>query len=69
MSEVFEVNVGMHQGCVLSHFSILADVIELAREGYLSELMYVDDLVLMSEITEGLINSFKNLSSLWKAKV
>ena len=51
LSEEFEVKVGMHQGSVLSHFpfAVVVDVVtEFAREGALSELLYVDDLVLMS---------------------
>ena len=46
LSEEFEVKVGMHQGSVLSPFlfAVMVDVIEFAREGALSELIYVDDL-------------------------
>ena len=61
LSEEFEVKVGMHQGSVLSPvlFAVVVDVVaEFAREGTLSELLYGDDLVLMSEITEGLRNKF-----------
>ena len=61
LSEEFEVVVGMHQGCVLSHFlsSVLVDVVtEFAREVALSQLLHADDLVLMSETMEGLWNKF-----------
>ena len=56
LSEEFEVKVGMHQGSVLSPFlfAVVVDVTELVREGVLSELLYVDDLVLMIETIEGL---------------
>ena len=49
LSEEFEVNVGMHQGSVLSPFlfAVVVDVVtEFARDG---ELLYADDLVLVSE--------------------
>ena len=61
LSEEFETNVGMHQGSVLSHFhlALLLDVVtELAREGMLSESLYADNLVLMSEMIVGLRNEF-----------
>ena len=61
LSEEFEIKVGMHQGSVLSPFLfavIVAVVTELAKEGVLSELLYADDLVPMSESIEGLRNKF-----------
>ena len=65
MSEEFGVKVGVHQGSVLSPlvFSIVVDVVtENAREGLMSEILYADDLVLMSESMEGLREKF------WKWK-
>ena len=56
-SEEFEVKVGVHQGSVLSPlmFTIVVDVItENARRGVVNELLYVDDLVIMSETIEDL---------------
>ena len=60
MSEEFEVKVGMHQGSVLSDFfAVVVDVVtEYAGECALSELLYADDFVLMSETIEGLRNKF-----------
>ena len=61
MSEEFEVKVGMHQRSVLSPFLsavVVDDVTEFAREGALSELLYTDDLVLISETSEELRNRF-----------
>ena len=55
------VDVWIHQGCVLSPFlfaMVVGDVTEFAREGVLSELLYADDLVLMSETIVGLRNKF-----------
>ena len=54
LSEEFEVKVGMLQGSVMSSFlfAAMVDVItEFAREGALSELLYGDELILMSETT------------------
>ena len=62
LSEKFVVNVGMHQGSILSPFLfvVVVDVVtEFAREVALSELLYADDLVLMSETIVGLRNKWK----------
>ena len=64
-SEEFEVNVGVHQGSVLTPllFAIVVDVItENARRGVVNELLYADDLVIMSEDMEDLKERFCN----WK---
>ena len=61
LSEEFEVKLGMHQGSVLSPFlfaGVVDVVTEFAREGALSELLYADDLVLMSVTIMGLRNKF-----------
>ena len=50
LSEEFEVNVGLHQGSVLSPFlfALVLDVVtEFAREGVICVLFYADDLVLL----------------------
>ena len=54
LSEEFEVKVGMHQGSVLSPFlsTVVVDIVtEFAREG---ELLYADDIVMMSVSIERL---------------
>ena len=60
-SEEFKVKVGMHQGSVLPPFifAVVVDVVTVfTRECALSELLYADDFVLMSETIEGLSNRF-----------
>ena len=61
LSEEFEVKVGMNQVSVLSPFLfalVVVVVSEFTREGVLSELLYADDLVHMSETIEGLRDKF-----------
>ena len=60
LSEEFWLTVGMQQASVLSSFLFV-----VAREGVLSELLYADDLVLMSETIEGLRDKFMK----WKETV
>ena len=57
--ELFEVKLLMHQDSELSLFlfAVVVDVVKkFARHGALSELLYADDLVLMSETIKGLRN-------------
>ena len=57
LSESFEVKVGLHQGLVLSPllFAAVMDVVSSdARSGLPSELLYVDDLVIMAPTMEQL---------------
>ena len=52
LSEEFDVNVGLHQGSVLSSlfFAIVIDVVmNKIKEGTLQEILYTDDLVLIAE--------------------
>ena len=70
-SEKFGVRVGVHQGSVLSPliFAIVADVVtEHAREGLLNEILYADDLVLMSENTDDLRERFQKRRSALEGK-
>ena len=58
---IVDVKEGMHQESVLSPFlfAVVVDVVtEFARECALCGLLYADDLVLMSETTEGLRDKF-----------
>ena len=57
LNESFEVNVGLHQGSVLSPllFAAAMDVVSSeARSGLPSELLYADDLVIMAPTMEQL---------------
>ena len=61
LSQEFLVQVGVHQGSVLSPllFAIAVDVTsENAREGLMNEILYADDLVLMSKGMENLKEKF-----------
>ena len=70
LSREFEVNVGLCHGSVLSPFLfvVVVDATELSREGMLSELLYADDLVLMSETIEGLRNTFLKWKEAFESK-
>ena len=70
LSEEFLVQVSGHQGSVLSPllFAIAVDVIsENAKQRLMNEILYVDDLVLMSEGLENLKEKFLNGKRLLKA--
>ena len=60
--------MGMHQGSVLSPLTVVDVVNECAREGVLSELLYADDLVLMSETIEVLRNRFLEWKGAFESK-
>ena len=71
LSHEFEVIVGMHQGSVLSPFlfAVVVDVVtEFAGEVVLSELLYADDLVLMSETIERLRYEFMKWKEAFESK-
>ena len=71
LSEEFLVQVGVHQGSVLSPllFAIAVDVTsENAREGLMNEILYVDDLVLMGECIENLKEKFLKWKEVFESK-
>ena len=63
LSEVFEANVGVHQGSVLSAFlfAVVIDVVtELARQGALNDFLYADDFGFIGETIDVLGNNSGN---------
>ena len=64
LSEEFGVRVGVHQGSVISPliFAIVVDAVTEQARGLLNEILYADDLVLMSENLEELRERFQR----WK---
>ena len=63
--------MGVHQGSVLSPltFAIVIDVVsENAREGLMREMLYADDLVLVSNTMEGLRGKFCTWSEAFESK-
>ena len=70
-SEQFYVAVVVYQGSILSPlvFTIVVDVVtENAREGLMKEVLYTDELVLMSEMMESLKERFKSGELHWRAR-
>ena len=65
-SEEFWVRIGVHQGSVQSPliFAIVVDVVtEHAMKGLSNEILYADDLVLMSESLDDLRERFQRWRS------
>ena len=58
---------------------MVGDIIDLTREGVLNELLYVDNIALISKTVKGLGNKFRKLKetfgikglmvNIWKTKV
>ena len=73
MGQLHHPSVGAHQGSVLSplRFAIVVDVVtEHAKEGLLNEIeiLYADDLVLMSESMDDLRERFQKWRSALEGK-
>ena len=55
--------------CPPLFFAVMLDIVtEFAREGALSELLYADGIVLMSETIEGLRNKFQKWKEAFESK-
>ena len=68
LSDEFGVNVGVHQGSVLSPLLFILVLEALSRKlrtSVLCELLYVDDLVLLSESLDDCTSKFKK----WKLEI
>ena len=71
VSEDISVKVGVHQGSVLSRllFAILIDkVTKNARKGWMKQILYADDLVLMGETMEELRENFDEWKEAFESK-
>ena len=71
LSEEFSVKVGVHQGSVLSLllFAVVIDAVtENARKGWMKQILYADDLVLMGETMEESIENFDEWREAFESK-
>ena len=61
LSKEFSMKVGVHQGSVLSRLlfaMVINEVMKNAREGWMKQILYADDLVLMGKTMEELRENF-----------
>ena len=71
MSEEFFVKVGVHQGSVLSpllYTMVIDEVTENARKGWMKQILYADNLVLMGETMEELRENFDEWRKVFESK-
>ena len=71
LSEEFSVKVGVHQGSVLSPLlfaTVIDEVTENARKGWMKQILYADDLVLMRETMEELRENFDDWREAFESK-
>ena len=71
-SDVFDVQVGVHQGSVLSPLLFIFVLETLSREFRTScpwKLLYADDLALLADTMDELLSKLGNWKNNWKQKV
>ena len=71
LSEEFSVKVGIHQGSVLSPLlfaMVIDEVTENARKGWMKQILYADDLVLMGETMKELRENFDEWREAFESK-
>ena len=71
LSEEFSVKVGVHQGSVLSPLlfaKVIDEVRENVRKGWMKQILYVDDLILMGETMEELRENFDEWRQAFESK-
>ena len=71
LSEEFSVKVGAHQGSVLSPLlfaKVIDEVTENARKGWMMQILYADDMVLMGETMEELRENFDEWREAFESK-
>ena len=71
LSEEFSVKLGVHQGSVLSPLlfaMVIDEVRENARKGWMKQILYADDLVLMGESMKELRESFDEWREAFESK-
>ena len=71
MKEEFSVKAGVHQGSVLSRLlfaMVIDEVTENARKGWMKQILYADDLVLMGKTMEELRENFDEWREAFESK-
>ena len=71
LSEEFSVTVGVHQGSVLSPLlfaMVIDEVTKNARKGWMKQVLYADDLVLMGETIKELMKYFDEWKKAFQSK-
>ena len=71
LSEEFSLKVSVHQGSVLSPLlfaMVIDEVTKNARKGWMKQILYADDLVLMGETMEELRENFDEWKEAFESK-
>ena len=71
LSEEFSVKVGVHQDSVLSplfYAMVIDEVTENAKKGWMKQILYADNLVLMGKTMEELRENFDERRKVFESK-